>query len=43
MKVTDLISEALRRSSAALREGGNEIHEAIGLVVAANQAIQDPA
>ena len=36
------ISEALRRSSAAMREAGNEMEETIGLVVAANQAIQDP-
>ena len=37
------ISEALRRSSASLRESGNEMEEAIGLIVAANSAIQDPA
>ena len=36
------IGDALKRSAAALAEGGNTLQESIGLIVAANEIIQDP-
>lgn len=36
------IGEALQRSAAALSAGGNTIEESIGLIVAANDVIQNP-
>jgi TP901 family phage tail tape measure protein len=36
------IGEALKRSSAVLKESGNTIEQAVGLVTAANTTIQDP-
>lgn len=36
------VGDALMRSASALREAGNTIDESIGLIVAANQVIQDP-
>jgi TP901 family phage tail tape measure protein len=36
------IGEALKRSSAVLREAGNSIEQSIALVTAANTTIQDP-
>ena len=36
------IGEALQRSAAALAAGGNTIEESIGLIVAANDVIQNP-
>ncbi|MGG0794855.1 phage tail tape measure protein [Brevibacillus laterosporus] len=36
------IGEALKRSSATLKEAGNSMAESIGLVTAANSTIQDP-
>jgi TP901 family phage tail tape measure protein len=36
------IGEALKRSSAVLKEAGNTIEQSVGLVVSANSTIQDP-
>lgn len=36
------VGEALLRSASALKEGGNTLDEAMGLVVAANATVQDP-
>lgn len=36
------ISEALKRSSAAMSEAGNTLEQTIGLIVAANSVVQDP-
>lgn len=36
------VGDALMRSASALKEAGNTIDESIGLIVAANQVIQDP-
>lgn len=39
---TDGLAEALQRSASALRTAGNDIDEAIALVTAGNQVVQDP-
>ena len=36
------INEALFRSSAALAAAGNSMEESIGLIVAANEVVQNP-
>lgn len=36
------LGEALKRSSAALAQGGNDLDESIGLIVGANAVLQDP-
>lgn len=36
------LGEALKRSSAALAQGGNDLNESIGLIVGANAVLQDP-
>lgn len=36
------IGEALQRSAAAMATGGNTLEESIGLIVAANDVIQNP-
>ena len=37
------IGEALRLSASALNEGGNSLHESIGLITAANEVVNDPS
>lgn len=39
---TDGIAEALKRSSASLSLANNSLEESVGLIVSANNAIQDP-
>lgn len=39
---TDGIAEALKRSSASLSIANNSLEESVGLIVSANNAIQDP-
>ena len=36
------IGEALQRSAAALATAGNSIEQSIGLIVAANDVVQNP-
>lgn len=36
------LGEALKRSSAALAQGGNDLNQSIGLIVGANDVLQDP-
>ena len=37
------LGEALRLSASALNEGGNTLHESIGIITAANEVVNDPS
>lgn len=37
------LGEALQRSASALYNAGNDINQSMGLIVAANNVIQDPS